>query len=398
MLKRLYDSLLADHFAHEKNMVFLCGPRQSGKTTTALAYRPKTTSYWNWDDDDERLMLRQSQQKFLVALKSKSPGAKVLVLDEIHKNPKWRNWLKGFYDKHQHNYQIIVSGSARLNVIHRGGDSLLGRYYLYRHHPLSLGELGQTPFATPLFRKTKSLAPTQTDQLLHFGGFPAPFLSARKASHQKWIRTRRELLLREDLRDLSKVEDLAALELLVTLLHTRIGGLLNYYKLSQDVHVSVDTIRRWIKLLDRLYYLYVIPPYSKNIKNSLRKMPKVYLWDWSEVIDEGARFENFIASHLLKSVHYWVDAGLGNFNLYYIRDKQKREVDFLVTQDEKPFLMVEAKWNDSTINPALTYWKNWLKPTYSFQVVKNLKSHGLSFEEATHYGLMAADDFCAALV
>lgn len=399
MIDRIYEKLLKDHFKAETNMAILVGPRQSGKTTTAINYKATKTSYWNWDDQDDRIYLRSSPQKFLNEKKNRNDSHSVLVLDEIHKNKKWRNWLKGFYDKHSDEYQIIVTGSARLNVFKKGGDSLLGRYYSYRHHPLSLGELGKGHYESKLFRKPVKTLNKPYKDLFKFGGFPAPFIAGRETSHAKWVRTRRELLIREDLRDLSKIEDIAAMELLVTLLKDRVGGLLNLNNLKDDVHVSVDTLRRWIKYLEALYYVYLIPPYTKNIKRSLLKTPKLYLWDWSEVSNESARFENMIASHLLKSVHYWTDTGLGEFNLCFIRDKEKREVDFLVTQDNAPFMLVECKFSEKDVQPSLKHFNDILRPKYSLQVVHNMESRGgISFSDMAPNNVVAATDFCSAMI
>lgn len=399
MIKRIYNQLLDEHFSDETNMAILVGPRQSGKTTTSINYQPKKTSYWNWDDQDDRIFLRSSQQKFLDEKNRRDPDKPVLVLDEIHKNKKWRNWLKGFYDKHNKEYQIIVTGSARLNVFKRGGDSLLGRYYSYRHHPLSLGEIEDKSFETDLFRKVGKSNYREFKNLFKFGGFPAPYISGKETSHKKWIRTRRELLVREDLRDLSRLEDVAAMELLVTLLNNRAGGLLNLNNLKDDINVSVDTLRRWMKYLEALYYVYLIPPYTKNIKRSLVKTPKLYLWDWSEIADDAARFENMIASHLLKSVHYWTDAGLGEFNLHFIRDKEKREVDFLVTENNKPFMLIECKMSETDVHQSLKHFCSIMKPKYSLQVVCNEKPSGdFILDDMPLNSAIPAADFCSILI
>lgn len=279
-----------------------------------------------------------------------------------------------------------------------GGDSLMGRYYLYRHHPLSLGEIAKGKWEGSLFRDPSKTSSSAFHTLYRFGGFPAPFLAGREASHNKWLKTRTELLVREDLRDLSKIEDLAAVELLTELLKNRAGGLLNQQNLANDLDVSVDTVRRWIKMLENLYYLYLVPPYSTNIKRALKKMPKVFLWDWSAIKEEGARFENMVASHILKSVHYWTDCGLGNFELYYVRDKQKREVDFLVTNNGKPFLLVEAKLSEEAVQPALAHYTAMLKPEFSFQVVMNKSPQKRGIEESKPLEVISAQDFCGSLV
>lgn len=399
VIERVYTRILTDHFLNEKNMAFMAGPRQSGKTTTAEFYKPGQTSYWNWDDADDRPLLRGSPARFKEQLAKRDPQhPSVLVLDELHKNKKWKRWLKGFYDKQRRQYEIIVTGSARLNVFRRGGDSLLGRYYLYRHHPLSLGEIGKGKWESALFRDPSKTSSSAFQALYRFGGFPAPFLAAREASHNKWLKMRTELLVREDLRDLSKIEDLAAVELLAELLKTRAGGLLNHQNLANDLDVSVDTVRRWIKMLENLYYLYLVPPYSANIKRALKKMPKVFLWDWSAIEEKGGRFENMMASHLLKSVHYWTDCGLGNFELYYVRDKQKREVDFLVTKNKKPFLLTEAKVSEENIHPPLAHYSAILKPDFSFQVVMDKPPQKKGIAESKPLDILAAQDFLGSLV
>jgi uncharacterized protein len=398
MQARIYQDVLKDHFEHEGNMAFLAGPRQSGKSTTAMHFKLKHTSYWNWDDRDDRILLRGSPQNFLEAVHIKDAKKTVLVLDELHKSRKWRVWLKGLYDKHHQDYQIIVTGSARLNIFHRGGDSLLGRYYLYRHHPLSLGELEKRPFEGQLFRKASSAHNRNLEHLMKFGGFPAPLLLGRETSHRKWLRMRKDLLLKEDLRDLSRVEDIAAIERLVFLLQGRVGSLLSYQSLANDLDVSVDSIRRWIVLLNSLYYSYTIPPYTKKVKRSLKKMPKLYLWDWSEVADEAARFENLIASHLLKSTHYWTDRGYGTFDLFYIRTKEKREVDFLITNEKGPFLLVECKLSETNLNRDMKYFMESLDADYSCQVVYNKKADGKSIQELRENETISAIDFCRSLI
>ncbi|MFA6034997.1 MAG: DUF4143 domain-containing protein, partial [Myxococcota bacterium] len=168
--------------------------------------------------------------------------------------------------------------------------------------------------------------------------------------------------------------------------------------LAGDLNCSVDSVRRWVKLLEALYYAYLIPPYTKKVARSLQKMPKVFLWDWSEVPDEGSRFENMIASHLLKSVHFWTDTGLGEYELYYVRDKQKREVDFLVTENGKPFLLAEAKTSETEPCKSLLYYNDVLKPVYCIQVVRDIKPAGRTIPDLKGCSAMSAKDFCGSLV
>lgn len=191
----------------------------------------------------------------------------------------------------------------------------------------------------------------QFSNLLHFGGFPEPFLKASPSFYSRWKRTRTHQLFEEDLRDLTKVHELEQMQVFAELLKHQAGHLTSLTELSKKVNVSVDTIRRWLQILKSFYYCYTLQPWSRNVSRSLLKQPKVYLWDWSCITDVGARAENFIASHLLKAVHFWTDRGWGDYELYYLRDKEKREVDFLITKDDNPWCLVEVK-NSSNGSPS----------------------------------------------
>ena len=176
-------------------------------------------------------------------------------------------------------------------------------------------------------------------------------------------------MFEEDLRDLSRVQDLRGLRSLADLLAARVGGGINYASLAADLSVSPDTAKVWVSVLESVYYCWTVSPWFRNVSNSIRKQPKAYLWDWSLVQDEGARNENFIASHLLKAVHWWTDSGLGDFGLYYLRTKQQKEVDFLIAKDGKPFMLVECKTSPKEpLSNALVMFKESLSVPYAFQV------------------------------
>ena len=398
MIPRIYTSILEDHLKNESNMAFIAGPRQCGKTTSANLIKGKRMSYWIWDDQDDRLSLRSSQNKFIKAAKLRNRNFEVLVLDEIHKNTKWKSWVKGLYDKQHDRFKIIVTGSAKLDIFQKGGDSLLGRYFLYRHHPLSIGELISSKHYETIFRKNITIVPTDhMEDLLEFGGFPAPFKANRKDFHLKWVKTKKNILVHEEIRDLTKITDLTGIEVLTELLEQRAANLLNLHNLAGDLDVSVDSVRRWLKIMERIYYVFVITPYSRSVARSLLRTPKVYLWDWSPIKNEGAKVENFMASHLLKAVHFWNDTGKGTFNLHYLRDKQKREVDFLVLRDGKPFILTECKVSEKAFPQNLSYFDNIIKPQHCFLVVKNIKSSGEDIFASKKRRVVSLADFCAAL-
>jgi predicted AAA+ superfamily ATPase len=353
-------------------MLFLAGPRQVGKTTTSLEGAPGNR-YFNWDRQEDRMLITAGGEKIAKELKlhelKKEPVQ--IIFDEIHKYSKWKNFLKGFFDTHQHQTKIIITGSARLDIYKRGGDSLMGRYFLYRMHPLSLAELrlqGNQLRNTEI-RKPKKVTQRDLEQLLTFGGFPEPFTRSSTRFYNRWKNLRLEQLFHEDLRELTAVQDIGQIRVLAEILLNLSGQLINYSTLASRVNISVDTVKRWIAVLESIYYCFSIRPWFKNVNKSLKKQPKTYLWDWSLVKDAGSKTENFIACSLLKAVHFWTDMGLGSYDLFYLRDTGKREVDFLVTKNDEPWFLVEAKTSHQvSLNPSLSFFQNQTKAKHAFQV------------------------------
>jgi len=346
-------------------MAFVSGPRQSGKTTLArllLASRPKGR-YANWDDIETR-RLWVKDPKLLAPV---APGSRpLLVLDEIHKARLWKRSVKGLWDVLGANLDVLVTGSARLNVYRKGSDSLMGRYFHFRLHPFTLREILHTVPLTPDEAMNGILTRSQNaalherkafQALLRFGGFPEPFLAASDKRAKLWRRNRIDQVIREDLRDLSRLPELSSIEMLSALLPERVGSLLSVASLQRDLEVAHNTVSRWLGWLRELYYIFELKPWQRRITRSLRKEGKAYLFDWGEVPEPGARFENLIACHLLKAVDWWTDTGEGDFALYYARDKEKREIDFVIVKDRKPWLAVESKLSDTVPSPA---WKTFL--------------------------------------
>ena len=369
-MKRLYESIFKDHFKQNNQMAFVSGPRQVGKTTAAQAF-VKNGRYVNWDRQEDRMVLTKGPNRIAEKLEIErlTRTNPTVIFDELHKYSKWKSFLKGFYDAYKNRCHIVVTGSARLDTFKRGGDSLLGRYFSYRMHPFTVGETLNQNTSTEVLHNPKKPDKLTMEQLYRFGGFPDPFSKANTRHHTRWTRTRRELLVREDVRDISNIHEIDQMEVLANMLDFEAGGMLNYTHLTNDVNVSVETIQRWITTLESLYYCFLIKPWFKNVRKSLRKQPKVYLWDWSVIQDVGKRVENFIASHLLKAVHYWTDMGFGNYGLHYLRDKLKREVDFLVVKDGVPWLLVEVKKSATqSLSPNLSYFQRVTGAQHAFQV------------------------------
>lgn len=368
---RLYHAVLQDHLQRHRQMAFVSGPRQVGKTTTCRGF---SGAYFNWDNaEDRRLLLRGpgalAGSLQLDRLRAQAP---VVVLDELHKHSKWKTLLKGIFDTHGDRMRLLVTGSSRLDVFRRGGDSLMGRYLLYRMHPWSVAECLRIDLPQREIQSPVEVPSAEWEALWEHGGFPEPFLRRDTRFTRRWRSLRQEQLSREDLREVTQVTDLGRMETFMQLLAERSAQQLIYSNLAQEVQVAVDTARRWIDLLCRMHYGFLVRPWFKNVAKALRKEPKWFLRDWSGLADDGARAETMVACHLLKAVEGWTDLGLGDFELRYVRDKQKREVDFLVVRDRRPWLLVEVKLTEPILSSALVYFQSQTKAPHALQVVMNL--------------------------
>lgn len=372
-MKRTYEILLEKHLKEHRQMIFLSGPRQVGKTTASLEISSESLLhyYFNWDNERHRAFIIEGAEAVAreTDLDSLHASQPVIVFDEIHKYRNWKRFLKGFFDTYEKKCRIIVTGSARLDVYKRGGDSLMGRYFLYRLHPLSIREIVAPELINQEIQKPVEIKKSDYDALITYGGFPEPYLKRSKVFFNQWKRLRTEQLFREDIRDLTRIQETSQIQLLAQILQEEASHALNHSALAAKIKVSVPTLVRWMELLKNLYFCFSIQPWSKNIARSLIKEPKVYLWNWALIEDLGAKLENFIASHLYKAVQFWTDQGFGEYGLYYLRDKDKREVDFLVTKDHKPWFLVEVKASGHQgISKWLHYYQEKLKVPHAFQI------------------------------
>lgn len=342
MKRYLFEQIKTDI---KKKMVFLGGPRQVGKTTLALQILGDTRGYLNWDAPEHREKI----------LKRELPAVGTLVFDEIHKYKSWRNYLKGLYDLRRGKTKILVTGSARLDFYRFGGDSLQGRYHFLRLHPLSVGELGIM---------------TQKDfmGLLELGGFPEPFLGESRVDAKRWSREYRTRLIKDDLMSLERVHDVGNLELLMLRLPELVGSPLSLNALREDLQVSHKVLSKWVDILERLYAVFRLTPMGSPKIRAVKKERKHYHFDWSLVEDMPRRFENLVASHLLKMVHFEEDTKGRDMGLRYFRDVDGQEVDFVVTENKKPVSFVECKWSDDEVSKSLIYLKRKFPSVPAWQI------------------------------
>ena len=345
-----------------RKMVFIGGPRQVGKTTLAKALLEKYFPggrYFNWDFDEDRQDILKKRW---------IEECPLLIFDEFHKYPHWKQWIKGIYDVLGEKHRILVTGSARLDVYKRGGDSLLGRYHYWRLHPFSLDERPAGMSSAEAFRR-----------LMTVGGFPEPFLDGDERAARRWRRERFDRIIREDIRDLEQIRNIQLLGLMIDLLRKRVGSPVVFSNIAEDLHVANKTVKNWLEILERMYLVFSVRPFSKSIPRAILKPPKVYFFDNGDVIgDEGARFENLVASSLLKRLHFLEDREGFRYELRYIKDKEHREVDFAVLKDGILEELIEVKYGDKNISKSLRYYAEKLRPARVTQIVATLRN---SFDE-----------------
>lgn len=353
-MRYLYENILKDL---KRKMVFIGGPRQVGKTTlakTVLNQAYSSGRYFNWDYTEDR-------QGLLAERWNSDDG--LIVFDELHKYRNWKNWIKGIYDTSEGPVRFLVTGSARLDVYRRGGDSLLGRYHYWRLHPFGFDEYPEKLTQKEVFKR-----------LMRVGGFPEPFLDGDEREARRWRRERFDRVLKEDIRDLESIRHISLLDLFIHQLRTRVGSLIVMSNIAGEIQVSPKTVNKWLTVLERMYLVFAVRSYTKNLPRAVIKPPKVFFYDNGDVIgNEGAVFENLVASHLLKKIHFLEDRDGFRYELRYIRDKEGREVDFVILKEGMIEELIEVKFSEDKISKHLKYYAQKLNPPKATRIVAKLK-------------------------
>ena len=403
MERKLYYQIWKE-LSGEKPMIFLAGPRQAGKTTLArmVSSTFSNSVYFNWDlVTNKRLLVEKPT--FFEEINRKDNTPPLIVFDEIHKYKKWKNYLKGIYDEFSDRYKFLVLGSGRLNVFQKGGDSLAGRYFLFTLWPFTLAELGQRrrTFADFINNPLKLDSIDKSldkiwEQLSYVGGFPEPYLSGKETFYRKWSASYGQQLIREDIRNMTAIKDVDSMEILFSLLPSKIGSPLSMASLSRDIQVSFNSIKDWLEIFESFFLVFRVPSWGKKISRAITKEKKLYLYDYAHIPNEPEKFENMVALELWRAVSNWNDLGLGDFGLHYVRNKEKEEVDFLITKNHEPFLLVEAKLSDGTPSKSLLKFQSVLNAP-AVQLVNKTGVHKIISNEKQHTLIITASQWLSTL-
>jgi uncharacterized protein len=339
----------------DEKIVILAGARQCGKTTLSKMLFSKY-QYLSYDSSDDRSTLTRGLW---------DRNQDLVIFDEIHKMKKWKSWLKGIYDKEGVRPRLLVTGSARMTQFKKTGDSLAGRHFNFRLHPFDLNELGP---------KGLNEQGSAFETLLNVGGFPEPFLKGQKGFYNRWRASHTDIILRQDLLDLEPIRDIKSIEILISLLAERVGTPVSNANLAQHLQKDPKTIAHWLEILEDLFVIFRVTPFHKNIARAIRKEPKYYFYDVGQVRgDRAVRFENLVACSLLKEIHRLHDVDGVRGNLFYLKTKEGKEVDFLVHFEETPAWLIEVKWSDSELSPNFKNFEGLFKNSRRVQLVADLK-------------------------
>ncbi len=329
------------------------GPRQVGKTTFSKQLFD-SFAYYNYDIKSDLRVFRKQEW-------DRQP--QLVIFDELHKMKKWKLWLKGLYDEGAFRKQkVLVTGSARLDISKKMGDSLAGRFFSFRLYPLDLKELKGTGPGLKNYEK-----------LISLGGFPEPYLEGSESYSRIWRRTHLDLILRQDVLSLEALRDFEGLESLVQILSERVGSPISVNSIAEDLGRDGKTIKKWLQVLENFYVVFRVPPYAKNIARSLSKASKYYFYDLGRVeTGEAERLENLVALSLKKELDFLEDTLGQQGQLMYARTKDGREIDFFIRRPKCPPLFIEVKLNEEQVSKNFVHFLRFYPEAECLQLVRSL--------------------------
>ena len=276
---------------------------------------------------------------------------------------------------------LLVTGSARMETFRQSGESLAGRYLPLRLHPVSVREWCEQQGATP---------GDALGRLLQRGGFPEPLLADSEDDAQRWRRQYATDLIREDVVEFSRLHEVNTMRMFFELLRERVGSPLSLASMARDLAVSPNTLRRCLDILQALYIVFTVQPWHHNIARALLQAPKVYFFDTGLVKgDDGVRFENAVATMLLKQVHWRQDTQGVDAGLHYVRTKDGAEVDFCLSEKQALTHLVECKLADAQPHRALVRFAAQFPQADAVQLVRDLRQpeawRGVQVERAADW-------------
>jgi uncharacterized protein len=362
--RKYYKNIWAD-FNKEKEMIFISGARQAGKTTMAkdIASEEPVSLYLNYDVPENKTKIL-TQPTFFEEIDRKKSDRPLVILDEIHKYKEWKNYLKGFYDGFADEFRFLVTGSGRLDLNRKRGDALAGRYLHFHLFPFTVGEISSPTIrqvASEILRELpeqNNVARDLWETMFQVSGFPEPCLKGTSLKYRRWAHSYHSQVIRDDIRNEFAVRQIDTMEALYSLITNCVGSPFSASNQANTLKISHNTVSSWLAIFEQFFLVFKLRPYSKKITRSLVKEPKIYFYDYCRIQDEALRFENMVAVELSRAVTLWTDFGFGEYQLWYLRNKEKQEVDFLVTENTQPLFMVEAKFSDVAVSPNLIKFQN----------------------------------------
>jgi hypothetical protein len=362
--RKYYKNIWAD-FNKEKEMIFISGARQTGKTTMAkdIASEEPVSQYFNYDVAENKARIL-AQPSFFEEIDRRKTDRPLIILDEIHKYKEWKNYLKGVYDGFADEFRFLVTGSGRLDLSRKRGDALAGRYLHFHLFPLTIGEISSptirqvAPEILQEIPEQNNIARDLWETMFQTSGFPEPCLKGTKVKYRRWANSYHSQVIRDDIRNEFAVRQIDTMEALYSLITNCVGNPFSASNQASILKISHNTVSSWMAVFEQFFLVFKLRPYSKKISRSLVKEPKIYFFDYCRIQDEALRFENMVAVELNRAVTLWTDFGFGNYQLWFLRNKEKQEVDFLVTENAQPLFMIEAKFSGVTVSPHLIKFQN----------------------------------------